>query len=158
MLRTGISSMIWRGIGQKPIVIRSSEEPRRRLFAGWVCLLAIALLYAPLVGAAWASSAMACCTSDHCNIPQHHHQKTSPHPVSDPNCGHDMSGMSECSMSCCQSPERPVVTAMLFVLPPLTWILAPIQVAGGVTLLRSAQLPRSIQPLLHPPRVAAAAL
>jgi hypothetical protein len=124
----------------------------------WVCLLAIGLLYAPLGGAAWASRAMACCTGDHCNIPEHHHQKTSPHPAADTNCGHDMSGMSECSMSCCQNPERPLVTALLFVLPPLTWALAPIQVTGGVRISPSAELPRFTQPLLHPPRVAAAAL
>jgi hypothetical protein len=139
-------------------LVKGSRQDWRRVFGAWVCLLAAAVLYAPLGGAAWASRAMACCTADHCNIPEHHHQKASPHPASDMNCGHDMPGMSECSMSCCQNPERQVVTAMLFVLPPLTSAWAPMQITGDVTFSGFPELPRFIQPLLQPPRVAAAAL
>jgi len=125
-------------------------------------LLAVVLLYGPLAGAVWSSYAMACCTGDHCDIPRHHHQKTPDHSASNTArniiCGHDMSGMSDCSMSCCQSPDRPVVTAVAFVLPHLAFASASIQVTRADEAPRSVEIPRSVEPLSPPPRVAAAAL
>lgn len=130
-------------------------EDRRRVSAACLCLLAIVLLYAPLAGAAWVGHAMACCTADHCNIPEHHHRKAPAHPASDMDCGHDMSGMTACSMSCCQDPDKPAVTAVAFVLPSLTFASAPMLVARAVEAARSIEIPRTIQPLAPPPRHAA---
>jgi hypothetical protein len=123
-----------------------------------LCLLAVVVLYAPLAGAAWSSHAMACCTADHCNIPQHHHRKAPVGPASETNCGHDMSGLIACSMSCCEDPDKPVVTAIAFLLPPLAFTSAPMLVTRAVEATHSIEIPRSVQPLSPPPRVAAAAL
>jgi hypothetical protein len=127
-------------------------------------LLAAALLYGPLIGAAWASHAMACCAGDHCNIPRHRHQRAAEHPASSTaggmDCGHDMSGvgMTGCSMSCCQDPDKPVVTAVAFVLPHAVFASTSILVARADDAPRFVEIPRSVDPLSPPPRVAAAAL
>ncbi len=125
-------------------------------------MLAVVLLYGPLAGAAWASHAMACCTGDHCNIPQHHHQKTREHASSNAagtmDCGHEMSAMTDCSMSCCQSPDRPAVTAVAFVLPHLAFASASMHVTRVDDAPRSVEIPRSVEPVSPPPRVAVAAL
>jgi hypothetical protein len=119
-------------------------------------LLAVALLYAPLAGAVWAGHAMACCTGDHCNIPEHHHRKA---PAADPDshvdCGHDVSGLTPCSMSCCQDPDKPVVTAVAFVLPSLTFAAAPMLIAPAAEATKSIEIPRTTEPLAPPPRVVA---
>ena len=134
--------------------MNSSTQNHRRFFAAWSCLLAVALLYAPLAGAAWSSRAMACCTGEHCNIPQHHHQKK----PTESECSHDLGGLTDCSMSCCQNPDRPVVTAVAFVLPPLAFASVPVLVTHPVDTLRSVEISRSVVPLSPPPRVAVAAL
>jgi hypothetical protein len=101
---------------------------------------------------------MACCTADHCNIPQHHHRKAPVGPASETDCGHDIGGLTACSMSCCQDPDKPVVTAMAFLLPPLAFTSAPMLVTRAAETAHSIEIPRSVQPLSPPPRVAAAAL
>lgn len=137
-------------------------QDRRRIFAAYACLVAAVLLYAPLAGAAWASHAMACCTGDHCNIPRHHHQKAAQHPASntagDMDCGHEMSGMSNCSMSCCQDPDKPVVTAVAFVLPHAIFTSTSLLVTRADDAPRFVEVPRSVEPLSPPPRIAVAAL
>src|SRR5215470_20179985 len=97
------------------------------MFGALACLLAIAVLYAPLAAAAFSPSAMACCTAGFCNIPKHHHKSkpsTSPdsvatHEAGHEDCGHDSpakagtkagdktAGMNDCSMDCCQPHEAP---------------------------------------------------
>src|SRR5262249_55804003 len=91
-----------------------------QVFAARFCLLAVALLYAPLAGAAWANHAVACCSGDHCAIPQHHHSKAPPQPAAHEDCDHDASGLVACSMSCCENADQPVLTAMIFLLPQWT--------------------------------------
>lgn len=127
---------------------------RRRALAAWVCLLAVALLFAPYAGAAWASHAMSCCTGDHCDIPQHHHRKT---PVSKTpahaDCDHEGGGdMTECSMSCCQDEERPLMGAMNFVMPPVVFSAGAMPSAPALDAPSSIEIPRSVLPLLQPPR------
>jgi hypothetical protein len=101
---------------------------------------------------------MACCTADHCNIPQHHHQKTPARPASSGDCNHDAVGLMACSMSCCQNPDKVVATAMMFVLPPLAFASAAIVSTGSVESAHSLEIPRFIEPLSPPPRVTGAAL
>jgi hypothetical protein len=128
------------------------KQSRQRVFAACLCLLAVALLFAPFAGAAWASRAMDCCTADHCTIPEHHHRKTPVHA----DCDHN--GLTACSMSCCQDQERPFATAMLFVMPPLGFVSASVHIARMVDAPRSGEVPRSIQPLLQPPRISSFAV
>src|SRR5689334_23272133 len=109
---------------EQGIVIASSQQQRKRIVTAWVCLIAAMALYAPLAGAAWSAHAMSCCTGDYCPIAQHHHQKKQASPHSAMDCGHEMGEMMSCSMSCCDSSEKPLVTALAFVLPDLAHAIA----------------------------------
>jgi hypothetical protein len=119
-----------------------------------VCLLAAVALYVPLAGAAWSVHAMACCTSDHCPIAQHHHQKKQTAPHSDMDCGHDMAEGIECSMSCCQDSEKPLVTAVAFLLPHMASAFAPTAVVPAAEAAHAVAIPRAVKPLSPPPRFA----
>jgi hypothetical protein len=112
----------------------------------------VALLFAPYAGAAWVSHAMSCCTGDHCAIPQHHHRREAPVHA---DCDHDGggAGMTECGMYCCQDNERPLMAAMTFVMPPAEVVAAPMAATPAVDTPRPREIPRSITPLLQPPRV-----
>jgi hypothetical protein len=123
---------------------------RIRVFAAWVCLLAVASLFAPLAGAAWSLNTMDCCTGDHCAIPKHHHRKA---PVQ-AECDHENGGrLADCSMSCHQDGERVFATAMNFVMPPAVAVSAPADAIRTVDAPRPIEIPRSVQPLLPPPRI-----
>jgi hypothetical protein len=132
-------------------VIASSQQ-RKRIVAAWVCLFAAMALYAPLAGAAWSAHAMSCCAGDYCPVAAHHHQKKQASPNSDIDCG-DMGGaMMNCSMSCCQGSEKPLVTAVAFVLPDVGVTSAPRAVTRAADALQSLEIPRSLKPVSPPPR------
>jgi hypothetical protein len=97
---------------------------------------------------------MSCCTGEYCPIAQHHHPKKQASPHSDMDCGHDTGEMMNCSMSCCQGSEKPLVTPVAFVLPDVAFASAPIGVTGAADTLRSLEIPRSLKPLSPPPRFA----
>jgi hypothetical protein len=125
-----------------------------RIFATWTCLFAAVFLYSPLAAAAWSAHAMACCTGDHCPIAQHHHGQKAPAPQhSHMDCEHDMGEMMECSMSCRQSSEKPLVTAVAFVLPHLVFASAHASVVSTVETAQAVAIPRPIKPLSPPPRL-----
>ena len=124
----------------------------RSLFA-MVCLLAVALLYAPFGAAAWAVYAKACCTSRvQCPIHGHHKTQASANSEHAMHCAHEMAGMAQCSMSCCQNPDRPAVAPALFVLS------APVTVSVAATFEPVAALSdlqnvfNSSEPPFLPPR------
>ncbi|HEY2820881.1 MAG TPA: hypothetical protein VGJ06_07555 [Candidatus Acidoferrum sp.] len=134
---------------------------RRRILGALACLLAIAVLYAPLAAAAFSPSAMACCTGNFCNIPKHHHKSnTTPAPDSTAthgDCGHDMSGkmagMNDCSMDCCQTHETPAsVGSVTFVMPPVFFVPVSMHVTRAGENARAIEIPRSIEPASPPPR------
>jgi hypothetical protein len=124
------------------------DQHRRRSITASFCLLVVVLLYAPLAGAAWSSYQSACCTSGQCQIPAHHHQKTPVAPANHMDCGHDMSGMMACSMSCCHDSDRSLVTSIAFVLPPAVAMAAAAAIESPIELAKPLDLPRSIEPLL----------
>jgi hypothetical protein len=97
---------------------------------------------------------MACCTGDLCPIAQHHHQKKQASPHLDMDCGHDMSEMMDCSMSCCPDSEKPLATAVAFVLPHLVSAFAHASVVPAAETSQAVALPRAIEPLSPPPRFA----
>jgi len=76
---------------------------------------------------------------DSCPVAQHHHQKKQAAPHSEMDCGHDMAQMMDCAMSCCQTSENPLVTAVAFVLPHVTSVSAGIAVTGRLTLCRHSR-------------------
>jgi hypothetical protein len=111
---------------------------------------AVVFLYAPFAAAAWSSQAMACCTDGFCNIPKHHHTKAPAHSAATEDCdrhGHEVGGMMDCSMSCCQHPDKLVVTSVAFVLPPVTAAHSATIVTRVVERVHSIETPRTIEPL-----------
>jgi len=139
------------------------SRKRAREIASWMCLLAVALMYAPLAGAVLVAHGMDCCTGGYCKIPGHHHQherqqtaeRQAPIPHSDGmNCAHETGGMAltSCSMTCCQDPSQSALMPVTFVLP--TAALAP---ESGVSLrpvqaAADAKISRFTTPLPPPPR------
>jgi hypothetical protein len=97
---------------------------------------------------------MSCCTGEHCPIAQHHHPKKQTAPRSEMDCGHDMGGMVNCSMSCCEGSEKPIVTAVAFVLPEATTTSAFFAVTAAAETVQALAIPRSLEPVLPPPRFA----
>jgi hypothetical protein len=134
---------------------------RRRLL-GLACLLAIAALYAPLAAAAFSPSAMACCTSGFCNIPKHHHKSNASTPASasagsHEDCGHNvsgkMAGINDCSMDCCQAHETTAVNSVAFVMPPVFFVPASMDVTRTTEIVRAIEIPRTTEPASPPPRL-----
>ena len=123
-----------------------------------LCLLAVALLYGPFAAAAFSARAAACCTPGYCPLAENHRSKAPAAPSSPKNCGHDMAGMASCSMSCCQSPDRPAVTPFAFLLPSPISPIVPVGATESATALKTVEIPQSIEPASPPPRFVAAAL
>jgi hypothetical protein len=137
--------------------MQTALQHRRRSLSASVCLLVVALLYAPLAGAAWSSHQSACCMSDQCPIPAHHHQKTPAAPANHMDCGHDLTAMMACSMSCCHDADRSLAASIAFVLPPSVPVAAPAVIKSSIELAKPLDFPRSIEPLSPPPRFVSAA-
>src|SRR5260370_24637716 len=133
------------------------HNPRRSIFAS-ICLLAVVLLYAPLASAAWSSYQSACCKSGQCPIPAHHHQKTPAAPANHMDCGHEMSGMMACSISCCHDSDRSLLASMTFVLPPSATATAAAAIQSPLEFSKPLGFPRPIEPLSPPPRLVSAAV
>lgn len=129
------------------------EQNRWRSFLATLCLVAVAFLYAPFGAAAWAAYVKACCTSRaHCPIHGHHQTSSAANSDSGMNCGHDMTGMAQCTMSCCQNPDRPAVAPTIFVLAaPLSVSLSPVFEPFQM-LPSSGDSVSSFEPLSPPPR------
>ena len=146
----------------------STNHTRTREFGALACLLAIAVLYAPLGAAAFSPSVMACCTGKFCNIPKHHHKSNAassekppqtqapPPAASHEDCGHNMAanatGMSDCSMDCCQTHETPAVSSVTFVMPPVIFVAVSVNVTRAAETARAIEIPRTIEPASPPPR------
>ncbi len=133
------------------------EQQRWRSISAGICLFVVVLLYAPLAGAAWSSYQSACCMSGQCPIPGHHHQKTPAAPANQMDCGHDMSGMMACAMSCCHDSDRSLFTSIAFVLPPSVAAAESVAIKSPIELANPLDFQRSIEPLSPPPRFVSAA-
>src|SRR6267143_797535 len=137
--------------------MHTARQNRRCSIAASICLFMVVLLYAPLAGAAWWSYQMACCRSGQCPIPAHHHQKTPATPANHMDCGHEMSGMTACSMSCCHDSDRSLVASMAFVLPGSIAASPSVASTSPTELAKPLDFPRTIEPLSPPPRFLSAA-
>jgi len=148
-------------LGEYRVLVRTKRQDRIRWAAAWFCLLAVALLYAPQAGTALLAYEANCCVGGVCNVPEHHHHKQQPAPSPDSapmDCGHDMSGMTSCSMSCCKDPARPALMPGAFVLPPASFVPVTGEVLGPVQWASSLEISRFVKPLSPPPRFAASVL
>jgi len=148
----------WGGI---EFSVNSRKQESVRTVTAWLCLLAVALLYAPLAGAALLAHGLDCCVGGFCKIPEHHHHKSQPAASQDTapmDCGHEMSGMKSCSMSCCKDPTRPALIPGSFLLRPANFALAVGEVFALVQPASSLELSRFLKPLSPPPRFASPVL
>jgi len=97
--------------------MHSKTNSRKRKLAAIFCLLAVVLLQAPFARAAWISSAMGCCMGDHCPIPGHHHNIANAETEMPMDCGHNMSKVSHCKISCCKTADETAISVEQFVMP-----------------------------------------
>src|ERR1700731_1472765 len=135
-------------------MLLTSRTKRSQVIAAWFCLVAALLLFAPLAGAAWTAHAAACCTGDHCPIPEHHHSKTPAHGA---DCEHQAGGMSACTMSCCHNADHVILAAPAFVMPngaslPKADLTDSEELTAGAN-----HFLRSLEVLSPPPRISTTA-
>ena len=131
------------------------SDPKRnrlRTVSAWLCLLAVTSLYAPLAAAAWSTRAFACCTGDHCPIKGHHHRQAPTRQSSPMDCGHDVTEMMACSMSCCQDSDHTLLAAHTFVLPYVISVSAPGDSARAVEKACTIERSPYSEPVSPPPR------
>jgi hypothetical protein len=67
-------------------------------------------------------------------------------------CEHGMSDMMNCSMACCENSEKPLVTAVAFVLPDAARAFAPEASVSAAESAHAVASPRSVEPVSPPPR------
>jgi len=118
-----------------------------------LCLFALLLFQAPVIGAAMLAN-WVCCTGDHCPIAAHHHSsaKVEATPM---DCEHGTNGatkLQKCSMSCCKTSEQSAVHAPVFVLPPDTTTPASAPFSEAVRCLAYDEEIGSFSPLSPPPK------
>src|SRR5271169_661864 len=92
-----------------------------RIAGAWVCLIAVLLLWAPMLASAWVAHGMTCCTGSMCAV--HGNGKTDSSakrqaakeeaPVE---CAHSRGLGMACRMSCCPD-QSSSVTSTVYVLP-----------------------------------------
>lgn len=143
-------------------------EKLARNVAAWMCMVAVALLYAPLAGAAFLAHGIDCCAGRFCPIREHHHntQKAAESQDAMPmDCdhemnrhGHDVGGMMSCSMSCCQDVARPALIPGAFPLPGATTVPAVRETVRPIQFTQPREISRLSKPLSPPPRSGALAL
>jgi hypothetical protein len=132
----------------------ATSQKRLRVISAWCCLLATLLLFAPYAEASWSAHAAACCTGDHCPIPEHHHSNNrAPVPTHARDCEHQAGdAMLDCSMNCCEKTERMLLAAMTFVLPSNTLVTASDTLSAAAPAVQVNRFVRSIEVLSPPPR------
>lgn len=142
------------------LAVSLRKEKRMRLVAGWICLLAVAFMYAPLAGAAWFVNSD-CCATGYCKVPAHHqagngaaHTQQIPPQDREMKCEHDGDRRMACSMSCCQDSVRPALMPVAFILPVATIVSAPGATLRPVSVTAVSEIPQFVEPLSPPPRLA----
>ena len=134
------------------------HQDRWRWFFASLCLAAVVLLHAPFGAAAWAAYAKTCCTSRaQCPIHGHRHSQTPANSERTMDCSHDMAATAQCSMSCCQNPDRPAVASAMFVFPVPATISVTENREPLIVLSESLGPIRSFEPLSPPPRFSSTA-
>jgi hypothetical protein len=136
-----------------------------RVVGAWLCLAAAAMLWMPVLAAAWNAHVMACCDGKMCTTQGHRHSKQTQKASSDAgapiNCGHSQSGaqggsqtssITRCAMSCCHDQEQFTSPGMVFVLPEATLHGKPFSVESSVFLADARQITVLFGPLSPPPR------
>lgn len=117
----------------------------------WVCLVAVALLWAPVWAATWQAGAMACCHDNMC--PTHGHAKTNEQAPQTPiNCDHHHGNIPDCSMSCANETNPPLAAGVIFVLPEPEILSQPSPVLSAAPELVATEFVPAFKPPSPPPR------
>jgi hypothetical protein len=134
-----------------------SNAPGRRLGA-CVCLVAVILLWAPAWASALQAAGMGCCDGAMCPLHGHAPKKSS----SDTNSAKDapMAGCEhhgrkaamDCTMACCHPADPAVTGAIVFVLPALMEISAPLRIGPPTPTLTPLASSFVLDPASPPPR------
>jgi hypothetical protein len=127
---------------------------RSRRIAACLCLFAVVLFYAPLTIA--ALSGASCCANGICPVHKQHHDASNDAMPMD--CGHDMSHMTPCSMSCCHTTDEAALNPQAFVIPQAATLSGPGLALESISPATSLELLLSSDPLSPPPRISSAAL
>ena len=128
-----------------------------RLTPALLCLFALLLFQAPMLGAALLASGL-CCSGDHCPIAAHHHSsaKAEQAPMDCEHGAHTGAAkLQDCSMSCCRTMEQSTVHAQVFVLSPDVTCPAFASLPEAVYLLTYDEEIGSFSPLSPPPKSSA---
>jgi hypothetical protein len=151
--------MVLTGEGEL-LAVSLRKEKRMRQAGGWICLLAVAFMYAPLAGAAWLLNSD-CCASGYCKVPAHHRAghgaaraQQMPSQAREMKCEHEGSGRMSCSMSCGQDSVRPALMPVAFILPVATIVSGPSATLRPVPVTAVSEIPQLVEPLSPPPRLA----
>ena len=131
-----------------------SRTKRSQVLSAWFRLVAALLLFAPLAGAAWNAHAAACCTGDHCPIPEHHHSKAPTHGA---DCDHQADGMTACTMSCCHNTDHVMLMTSAFVAPAGASLPKPDLTNSAEPVAAANHFLRSLEVLSPPPRLSTTA-
>ncbi len=148
---------VFLNIGKMKRMRHDSNAPGRRLGA-CVCLVAVMLLWAPAWASALQAAGMGCCDGAMCPLHGHGPKKSSGDSDSAKDAPmaacehHGRKAAMDCSMACCH-PKDPVVTgAIVFVLPSIVEISAPLLSGPSTPTLFSSASSFVFDPASPPPR------
>jgi hypothetical protein len=132
-----------------------------RPVGAWLCLVAVALIWMPVVAAAWGAHVMACCDGKMCTTQGHQHSKQAQKPASGTgspmNCEHakgeaQSDSMMNCAMSCCQQQEQFTSAGVVYVLPEAAAQNVFLAAEHSVLLADAKEMTVRCGPLSPPPR------
>jgi hypothetical protein len=126
--------------------------------AAWVCLVAVVLLWTPLLATAWQADGMDCCKGGMCMAQRH----SKPEPARRQQTGaeetpmdcehHGGSSMSSCSVACCQESSHALATPAIFVMPEPATICLPSPATTAPSNFAATEFVQSFAPPSPPPR------
>jgi hypothetical protein len=131
-----------------------------RRIGSWAGLLALLLIYAPMASAALMAATGVCCTGNQCPIHGNHHpgqespkQTSERSPMDCGHEGHESSQMQACSMSCCQNVEQAAVHAPIFLLTPVSVLVALASLSRLSPAASATEISSAFAPLAPPPKL-----
>ena len=143
--------------GKMKRMLHDSDAPGRRLEA-CACLVALMLLWAPAWASALQAAGMGCCDGAMCPLHGHGPKKNSGDsgPAKDApmaNCEHHARRAAmDCSLVCCHQKDPAAAGAIVFVLPLVVEISAPLLIGRPTPGLSSSMSSQVFDPTSPPPR------
>ena len=140
---------------QMRLSLQTPIAPGKKL-AACLCLFAVLALWAPAWAIAWQAQPLDCCVGGMCAA-HGHHSKSPERPPSPMDCDHHAapsrsSGLVDCAISCCQTPEVPATVSTVFVMPLSAQISSPLVALAPQPTILLAAFVHSPEPASPPPR------